>query len=175
MLHSEVRMTSVTDANVLYHLNALMQVLEPIISFHKGHSKRLPDGARLSSSTCRGLSCLLWVDLLSVLVVSDTWWGSAVAAAFTGANTNDLSVDGAGDAVLELQVHLGDGVFWIDRGLGDITDSGRLDHVPYGESLDCLVLWSASRAVGATDRVDVTTTLLVASATAGIISQYSYE
>jgi hypothetical protein len=110
-----------------------------------------------------------------------------------GCVPNDLSVDGAGDAVLELQVHLWDGVFWVDGGLGDITypdvsihlslvlqrgkrtDSGRLDHVPYGESLDCLVLWSASRAVGATDRVDVTTTFLVASATAGIISQYSYE
>jgi hypothetical protein len=44
------------------------------------------------------------------------------------------------------------------------TDSGRLDHVPDGESLDCLVLGGASRAVGATDRLDVAAALLVATA-----------
>jgi hypothetical protein len=34
---------------------------------------------------------------------------------------HDLSVDGARDAVLELQVHLGDGVLGENRGIGDIT------------------------------------------------------
>lgn len=34
---------------------------------------------------------------------------------------HDLSVDGARDAVLELQVHLGDGVLREDGGIGDIT------------------------------------------------------
>lgn len=34
---------------------------------------------------------------------------------------DNLAVDGAGHAVLELQVHLGDGVFGEDRGIGDIT------------------------------------------------------
>jgi len=34
---------------------------------------------------------------------------------------NDLAVNGAGHAVLELQVHLRDGVLWEDRGIGDIT------------------------------------------------------
>jgi hypothetical protein len=36
----------------------------------------------------------------------------------------DLSVDSAGDAVLELQVHLGDGVLGKDGGVGDITCPG---------------------------------------------------
>lgn len=36
---------------------------------------------------------------------------------------DDLAVDGAGDAVLKLQVHLGDGVFCEDGGIGDITCS----------------------------------------------------
>ena len=44
------------------------------------------------------------------------------------------------------------------------TDSSRLDHVPDCESLDRLVLRCASRAVGASDRLDVATTLLVTSA-----------
>lgn len=34
---------------------------------------------------------------------------------------NNLSVNGAGNAVLELQVHLGNGVLGEDRGIGDIT------------------------------------------------------
>lgn len=111
---------------------------------------------------------------------------------------HNLSVDGAGHAVLELQVHLGDSVLGEDRGIGDVTyiptkqlafpkfffsnsspaecgdiskgeirhtDGGGLNHVADGESLDRLVLRSASRAVGATDGLDVATTALVASAT----------
>jgi hypothetical protein len=30
-------------------------------------------------------------------------------------------MDGARDAVLQLEVHLGNGVLWEDRGVGDIT------------------------------------------------------
>ena len=41
------------------------------------------------------------------------------------------------------------------------TDGGGLDHVADGESLDRLVLGCASRAVGATDGLDVAATLLV--------------
>jgi hypothetical protein len=48
--------------------------------------------------------------------------------------------------------------------MGRRTNGGRLDHVADGESLYRLVLGCASRAVGASDRLDVTTTLLVTSA-----------
>ena len=44
------------------------------------------------------------------------------------------------------------------------TDGGGLDHVADGESLDCLVLGSASRAVGAADGLDVAAALLVTAA-----------
>lgn len=38
---------------------------------------------------------------------------------------NDLAVDSAGDAVLELQVHLGDRVLGEDGGIGDITCTSK--------------------------------------------------
>lgn len=47
---------------------------------------------------------------------------------------------------------------------GRRTDGGGLDHVADGESLDGLVLRGASRAVGATDRLDVAPAVLVAAA-----------
>ena len=50
------------------------------------------------------------------------------------------------------------------RKCGRRTDGGRLDHVADGESLDCLVLGCASRAVGAADGLDVAATLLVTAA-----------
>ena len=54
------------------------------------------------------------------------------------------------------------------RKLAEVSKSLKgntyLDHISYCESLDCLVLGSASRAVGASDRLDVTTSLLVTSA-----------
>lgn len=39
----------------------------------------------------------------------------------SGRVPNDLAVDGAGDTVLELQVHLGEVVLGVDGGLLDIT------------------------------------------------------
>lgn len=52
---------------------------------------------------------------------------------------------------------------------GERTDSSRLDHVADGESLDRLVLGSASRAVGAADGLDVATTLLVTAAASVLV------
>ena len=100
-------------------------------------------------------------------------------------------MDGAGDAVLQLQVHLWNCVFGEDRGIGDVTcyvvgqqrcpsnlspvqlvqrtDSCRLDHVPDRESLDRFIFWRASRAVGASDGLNVTTALLVTS-TEGVLA-----
>ena len=80
----------------------------------------------IQSHPCRNLCLgslggLLRVDLLAILVVSDSWGGSTVSAAFSRSHTHDLAVDSAGHAVLELEVHLGDGVVGEDRRVRDIT------------------------------------------------------
>lgn len=46
------------------------------------------------------------------------------------------------------------------------TNSSRLDHVADGETLDCLILGGASRAVAAADGLDMAAALLVATAVA---------
>ena len=52
---------------------------------------------------------------------------------------------------------------------GRRTDGGRLNHVADGESLDRLVLGSASRAVGAADGLDVAAALLVTAAVGALV------
>lgn len=52
---------------------------------------------------------------------------------------------------------------------GSRTDSGRLDHVTDGESLYCLVLGGASRAVGASDGLDMATAVLVTSTAVSLV------
>jgi hypothetical protein len=78
---------------------------------------------------------------------SDSWWGSTVATTLTGSDTidiwsallflhkkdvrprfisvhdipNNLAMNGARDTVLQLEVHLGNSVFWEYGSVRDIT------------------------------------------------------
>lgn len=100
---------------------------------------------------CSCLSGLLGSQLLAIPVVSDPRRRSTVATAFPGADTmyrsfpsvfvhsqgrfslvgslcfipDNLSVNGAGHAVLQLQVHLGHGVVGVDGSIRDITCVAR--------------------------------------------------
>ena len=97
----------------------------------------------------------------------------------------------ARDTVLQLEVHLGNGVFWEYRGVRDITcetcvlanlprfTSGdehtncrRFYYITDCEALDCLVFRSAARAVGASHgfRVTACAGWLVSAATVEVVS-----
>ena len=95
------------------------------------------------------------LDLLAVAVVADTGRGLTLAAVFDRANANDVRVDGARDAVVDLEVQLGQRVLAVDRRVREVADCGRLDHVAHGEALDSLVLGHAAAAVAAAHRLDV--------------------
>lgn len=51
-------------------------------------------------------------NLLAVLVEADTGRRSTVATTLNGTNANDVGVDGAGDAVVNLEVELGENVLY---------------------------------------------------------------
>ena len=53
-----------------------------------------------------------WTDIPSAQEALEVSWRSI---------PNNLAVNGTRDTVLELQIHLWDGVFRKDRGIGDIT------------------------------------------------------
>jgi len=119
--------------------------------------------ALFPESSLRNLSSLGRCHLLAILVVPHARGRGAIPATDSRSNTNDLAMDGARHAVLQLEVHLGNGVLLEDGGFRYITNGSRFDHVADGEALDGLVLGRASRAVGAADGLDVAAALLVAA------------
>ena len=52
------------------------------------------------------------------------------------------------------------GLTFVDGGLGNIADGGLLDHVANQEALDGLVLGDAARAVGASQELDMSSSVL---------------
>ena len=65
--------------------------------------------------------CPASLEVIRLLVEPHTRGRSTVAAALTGADTHNLAVDGARNAVLELEVHLRNGVLGEDGSIRDVT------------------------------------------------------
>ena len=66
--------------------------------------------------------------------------GSADAAVGPGATTDDTLMDGGLNAVVHLEVKLGELVLLVGRSILDITEGGGIDDVANDEALDGLVL-----------------------------------
>lgn len=58
--------------------------------------------------------------------------------------------------------------------VGRPTDGSGLNHVADSESLDCLVLGCAARAVAAADGLDVTTSVLVTTVGCSLLDHVGY-
>ena len=71
-----------------------------------------------------------------------------------------MVVNGAGDAVVGLDVHLGKSVFFVDGSFSQITDGGSFNHITDDEAADSLVLGDEAMAVDATNGLNVTASLL---------------
>lgn len=79
-------------------------------------------------------------------------------------------MDGAGDTVVDLVVELWEDVLDVDGCIRDISNGSSFNHVSHGESLDGLVLGHASRAVGASHRLRVTSSVLVSAVVSSLES-----
>jgi len=88
---------------------------------------------------------------------------------------DDLGVNGARHAVVELGVQLGQSVDVVDGGVRDISDGGSLDDVTDHELLDRLVLGSAPRTIGASDGLDVSSALFGPSVVTTFLSHFAFE
>jgi len=88
---------------------------------------------------------------------------------------DDLGVNGARHAVVELGVQLGQSVHGVDGGVRDISDGCGFDDVTNHELLDRLVLGSAPGTVGAADRLDVSPALLGPAIVATFLSHFALE
>lgn len=87
----------------------------------------------------------------------------------SGSDSDNSGVDGTGDTVVQLVVHLWDWVFVVDGGFGKISHGSGFNHVSDGHSLDGLVLWNASGTVDTSDWLDVTSTVLVSTVSSSLL------
>lgn len=91
-----------------------------------------------------------------------------------GPGAHGLPVDGAGDAVVELDVELGQLVVVDDAGLVEIAQRGLVDDVAHGEALDGLVLGGLAAAAVAHDQTGVVATVAVATVVATLHSHFGF-
>ena len=96
-------------------------------------------------------------------VKSWSLWRSSVLSVFSGSNSNNSGVNGTGDTVVQLVVSLWQGVFWVDRSFGQISDGSSFNNVSNSHSLDSLILWNGLGTVNTSHWLDVTSTLLVST------------
>lgn len=78
-------------------------------------------------------------------------------------------MDSTRDAVVNLDIELRQCVLLIDRGITDISNSSRFNHVSDGKSLNGLILGYHTATVGASDRAGVSSSFLVSSVRSSLL------
>ena len=76
------------------------------------------------------------------------------------------------DAVVHLNVKLGEGIISVSTGLADITETGSIDDVAYNESLDGLILGDGLSGGGTPDTLYVAPSVLITSVIAPLDSHF---
>lgn len=113
---------------------------------------------------------------LSVSVESLSLRWSSDSSVSSGSNSDDSGVNGTRDTVVQLVVQLWHSVFRVDGSLRQISNSGSLNHVSDGDSLDSLVLRNTSSTVQTSDGLDVTSSLFVSTVRSSLFWHWvSYE
>ena len=84
-------------------------------------------------------------------------------------------MNGAAHTVGQLGVQLGQLVLGVDAGIGDISHGSSLHDVPDDELLDSLILGAGLGAVGASDKLDMATAMLITSVVTALRSHDSLQ
>merc|ERR1712087_555161 len=92
-----------------------------------------------------------------------------VATVLAGTNVDNARVHSGTDAVVVLEVHLGESVLVIDRSLNHVGESGRLDDRTHHIAHNGLILGDEAPGCAAHHALDVTTALLGASSVAALL------
>jgi hypothetical protein len=137
-------------ASVLISVSA-SEELEHLVGFAEGDSGGTSDGFNGVDVAAK----LGGVSLVSIAFDSGTANG--------GAGAHNTSMDAAGDAVLLLDVDLGQGEGLVSGVLLQVSSGGAVNHLSHLEALDSFVLGHTAGAVQASDHVGMTLVLLPSS------------
>ncbi|CAH2448501.1 40S ribosomal protein S26-B [Komagataella phaffii CBS 7435] len=108
------------------------------------------------------LGSFSWVDS-SVIAESLSLRRSSDSSVTSGSDSDNSSVDSTGNTVVQLVVKLWKSILLVNRGLRQISDGSSLNHVSDGDTLNGLVLRNTSGTVQTSDKLNVSSTLLVST------------
>merc|ERR1712178_473680 len=98
-------------------------------------------------------------------------WGSDSLVGSTSV-TDDPQMDSGRDGVVLLVVDLRQGIVVVDRGLAQVTHGSAVDHISNDVLSNGLVLWHASGRGLASNKLDVSSALLVSSSISSLFGHF---
>merc|ERR1712137_542696 len=98
-------------------------------------------------------------------------WGSDSLVGGTSV-TDDPQVDSGRDRIVLLVVDLGQGIVVVDRGLAQVTHGSAVDHISNDVLSNGLVFWPASGRGLASNKLDVSSALLVSSSISSLLGHF---